>query len=193
MKIQLFFGAALLLMIAIGAFIIFDSDAEYVPPDPAAATVPEDSTYAAPAAGVALFSDLIRSDLTRECTLSYRTDYSETVVEGSLLTQAGRVRGDFVQSDTEFGEVVTSYVITGEDLYVWSQIDAETFGVRYAANDMTVANLPVNLNERVRYNCVPSAKIDDSIFELPAGVLFQDAGEIDAEYGTIYESGEFPF
>lgn len=193
MKTKLFFGLALILVLVVGAYVIFGTDTEVVPAEPLSTIDSEKPTIAKPQSGVLPLEDLLQRQETLECTITYRSDYSDSVVEGTLFTRDGRVRGDFVQSETELGQVVTSYVLNQNDLFVWSVIGEDTFGVRYEAQKASEATLPVSTTESVRYNCLPWTRIDDSIFELPSGVLFQEANENVIEYGTVYEEGEFPF
>ena len=141
--------------------------------------------------GVSTFKDLLSTPESMECTITYQNEIANKAVYGNLFTKGGKVRGDFVQTDTELGTIVTTYIITDSSLHVWSEIDGVNYGARYDIGLIESANLPISQNENVRYSCMNWTQTDDSMFEPPADILFKNAAEANVEYGTVYEEGEF--
>lgn len=193
MKVRILFGTALMAVILLGAVLLFRDTPEVVEIASAPVVSLEPTQAAGPEIGVGNLAELHARGETLECTIVQRVGDSDVAIEGTYFTRDGKIRADFIQPETELGMVVTSYILKDDIFYVWSEIAGETYGVRYTEATLKTANLPISLDESVRYNCQPWVRIDDSIFEPPTTVLFKDAAEADMEYGTIYETGEFPY
>jgi hypothetical protein len=111
------------------------------------------------------------------------------------------MRGDFVTNDQSAGEIVSSMIVTSDTLYTWSVINGESYGMRadrsamMATDDASQApdtREPVPLDQDVTYDCTPWTRVDGSIFEPPADVLFQDYSTLmnmGMEFSTSYEGG----
>jgi hypothetical protein len=134
---------------------------------------------------------LLNEDL--ECTI-------ETVAEGQRATgtyfvSGGSMRGDFLTESPDMtGQVLSSMIIDGEMMYVWSEIEGGMYGVKMdlsqAAAPEAASREPVSRNAAVEYDCKPWANVDRTVFVPPTSVLFQDMSQLmqgGMEYGTIYE------
>ncbi|MBP9842752.1 MAG: hypothetical protein KBC62_01985 [Candidatus Pacebacteria bacterium] len=114
-------------------------------------------------------------------------------IEGTYFTSKGNVRGDFVVPAPEFGgTILSSMIVGGNAMYVWSKIGGDTFGfksdVTKERDEAVDTNEPVPLDAEVKYTCTEWTEVDGSVFVPPVDVQFQDIDAvIDAgmEYGTI--------
>lgn len=133
-----------------------------------------------------------------ECTITYEPEDGAATVEGTYFVSDGNVRGDFLTETPDLsGEMLSSLILRDDMMYVWTELEGETYGLRMdlAELDASAAegNEPVPLDETVEYDCAPWTNVDRTIFEPPADVLFRDFSEImqsGMEYGTLYEEGE---
>ena len=143
--------------------------------------------------GVGTLTELSEREGPLECSFTYRGSDLSDSVEGTFFLRNEKVRADFLQEDVTLGQIVTSYVLRDDRLFVWSNIQDETYGVQIdlASSNAVETPLPVPQDEDVRYVCEEWVRIDDSVFEIPSTVLFKDAAAASIEYGTIYEEGEF--
>ncbi|MEN9920141.1 MAG: hypothetical protein RL538_34 [Candidatus Parcubacteria bacterium] len=131
-----------------------------------------------------------------ECQIVVEKSGQEKI-EGTYFTSGGNLRGDFVMPAAEFGgTVVSSMIVGGNSMYVWSKIGDDTFGFKSDVTDEKTKQVdtkePVPLDETVQYTCSEWATVDGSIFIPPADVQFKDLGavvEAGMEYGTL--EGEF--
>src|SRR5690606_19389757 len=125
-------------------------------------------------------------------TVSYTPLNAESEIMGSYFVANGNVRGDFVLQSADLGEVVTSYINDGTSIYLWSDINGESYGVVTSLDQqqLIATQEPIPADARVRYQCQPWQVVDNSIFEPPSGILFKEAVQADMEYGTVYEEGE---
>lgn len=161
-------------------------------PTPAADFVPDEVDAEAIETGVSSLADLANTTRPIECTIQYRPTPNSDEITGSFFVAASNQRGDFVLTDETLGEIVTSFIMTDDTLYVWSLIDGEQYGVKtVTAERNTIASVPVPDNVPVRYSCEGWEAVDVSIFNPPSDVLFRDSSQLQAEFGTIYEAGEF--
>ena len=134
-----------------------------------------------------------------ECRISYDDPELLNPVIGTYFVSRGRIRGDFQMNVPELGgETVSSIIVSDDMFYSWSNINGESYGVKFAADtpnmDNSVVKEPVPSDARVSYDCTEWRTVDNSIFEPPSEVLFQDMSNLmnsGMEYGTIYEDGEF--
>jgi hypothetical protein len=146
--------------------------------------------------GVGTLTDLRLQDKDLECQVVFEQTDTEQI-EGTYFTSKGSVRGDFVVPAPEFGgTVVSSMIVGGNAMYVWSKIGEDTFGfksdISSEKTEAVVTKEPVPLDAQVKYTCFEWGAVDGSIFVPPVDVTFQDLDAvIDAgmEYGTI--EGEF--
>lgn len=196
MKVKILLISILLLIVAV-AVVILSLQSAPVEDDQVEQTAAEQNSKSVsePKNGVGTLAGLANSSEPIECSISYRPNELDKQIQGTFFARNGNVRADFVQEDTSLGQVVTSYVSKNGELYVWSQIDGETYGVKTteSVEADSLVSLPVPRNESARYNCSEWILIDDSVFEIPSAVLFKDAAQAEIEYGTIYEEGEFGF
>jgi len=137
---------------------------------------------------------LLNKDL--ECTISHETE--ESSFEGKYFTSQGKIRGDFQTDSPEMsGSVLSSMILDSDVMYVWSEIDGEQYGMKYdisaQAQSNVEANQPIALEDTVKFDCKNWRNVDESIFQPPADVLFQDFSQVinaGMEYGTVFEAGE---
>jgi hypothetical protein len=145
--------------------------------------------------GVGTLATLLSRNTNLECSLTYQPNDFEGAVTGSYFVSDGKVRGDFIVPAPELGgTVITSMIMLADVTYIWSEINGQLFGTKttHVAQDgiETSINTPVPTDADVKYICKPWAGLDNSVFEPPTDVIFQDTAklmEAGMEYGTIYE------
>lgn len=145
--------------------------------------------------GFGTMNDLVARGEDLECQINSVDD--ETVINGSYFIADQKIRGDFlVQAPDLEGEVLSSLIIDGDTMYSWTDFMGEMHGITMQLDnteDGYDEMGSVDLDERVKYNCKPWKNVDQSIFNPPSDVMFQDlSGMMDAtmEYGTIYPEEE---
>ncbi|MEY3784345.1 MAG: hypothetical protein RLZZ230_667 [Candidatus Parcubacteria bacterium] len=161
-------------------------DSKVVPPRP---VVPEQ--------GTGTLNSLRLLGANAECTIVYKPADGTSAIEGTYFVSGGSMRGDFLIDMPEVSEkVLSSMILNGADVYVWSVISGQSYGVKMATADVSQtegrSNTPVGLDVDVEYKCKPWAVVDGSVFVPPSNVLFKDAKELQKtgmEYGTVYEEG----
>lgn len=144
--------------------------------------------------GSGTFVDLMARGENLECAISYEGAEAEEVVEGKLFVSKDRFRGDFETKDG-----VVSMISKGDDVYFWSTVEGEKYGMTFNRQEMTNSNMPdvrepVPEDSPVDYNCQSWIKLDESIFVPPSDIIFNDFSHImkaGMEDGMIYgeESG----
>lgn len=140
--------------------------------------------------GIDTLGNLQAQGKNLECQVVYETAGQNQVTEGTYFTSNGNLRGDFVVPSPDFGStIVSSMIVGGSSMYVWSKIGDDTFGFKSdITNDSEIdSNEPVPLDAEVKFTCTEWENVDGSVFIPPADVQFKDLGAvIDAgmEYGT---------
>jgi len=135
-----------------------------------------------------------------ECQCTYIPNPLEAEITGNIFTDQGRVRGDFVVPAPDLnGQTVASIIYDQPTLYIWSEIDGETFGVKQVQDEFTGLGdtaAAIDYDTQVQYNCLTWPRVDSTIFEPPTNVLFNDMEDMSAnmEFGTLFEdeNGELP-
>lgn len=144
--------------------------------------------------GVGTFAELQAKGRSLECSFTYAPNEYESDVVGTYFIVGKNIRGDFVTNAPDLGgEVLTSLIINGDAIYVWSEIDGQSFGTKSPLEESDI-QVPVAADQSVRYVCKSWEQVDRSIFVPPTTVLFKDAvtgADANMEYGTVYEEGEF--
>lgn len=146
--------------------------------------------------GMGSLAELQKQGKDLECQVVYEQS-DKGRVEGTYFTSKGNLRGDFVVPAPEFGGViVSSMIVGGNAMYVWSKIGEDTFGFKSVVSNEAQASVdtkePVPLDAQVKYTCTEWGSVDGSIFIPPADVQFQDSNAVinaGMEYGTM--EGEF--
>ncbi|MCA9363165.1 hypothetical protein KC851_02505 [Candidatus Kaiserbacteria bacterium] len=157
-----------------------------------------------PVAGAGTFASLLNIGQNLECTVKVKIDQESEVtqVDGTAFVSQDRIRSDYVINSSEMGQIVSSMIVNGGVLYVWSDIDGQTFGTKMNVSDTDVSveqfdKSHESLDQEVDYDCQPWLNVDNTVFEPPQDILFRDVNEIfeaGMEYGTIYEEDmELPF
>lgn len=126
-----------------------------------------------------------------ECQVVF--DQPGDAIEGTLFSNQGNIRTDFLVPAPEFGgKILSSMIVGGGAMYVWSEIDGQLFGFKTSVQQRQANGVgtrePVPLDAEIRYTCSPWDVVDGSVFIPPTTVSFQDASAaIDAgmEYGTF--------
>lgn len=139
---------------------------------------------------------LLNKDL--ECTIIYKPIDEGDEVEGTYFVSEGNIRGDFLTSSPDLeGQILSSVIMDETNLYSWSEIEGQTYGVKVSlteiGSDEGQLNTPVSFDSVVQYDCKPWENVDGSVFLPPSKVLFRDMSELQKagmEYGTTYEIGE---
>lgn len=125
-----------------------------------------------------------------ECQIVYEQANEGGVIEGTYFTSRGNVRGDFIVPAPDFGStVVSSMIVDGSSLYVWSKIGDDTFGFKSDITNKSEidSNEPVPLDAQVKYTCTQWENVDGSVFVPPVDVVFKDLRRVidsGMEYGT---------
>jgi len=135
-----------------------------------------------------------------ECQITFIPSALEPAINGSMFVSDGQVRADFIVPSPDMtGEVVASVIHVNEMLYVWSEINGETFGMRMSQptfNGFGDSAADMDLDTEVQYDCLTWPAVDNTIFEPPARVLFTDMTNLtgNMEFGVMYENeaGELP-
>lgn len=150
-----------------------------------------------PVAGRGTLESLLSLAQNLECTVNYDAD-ADAEVNGTYFTSSGKMRGDFVVN-SEAGQAVSSVIMKDNTMYSWSEIDGEKYGVKFNLDEVKEAEQageapdtrePVPLDADVDYSCKPWTSFDNSVFEPPSDIIFQDFSNIlnaGMEFGTIYE------
>lgn len=135
-----------------------------------------------------------------ECTIKVSTDEALDSVEGTYFVSDGNIRGDFLTSSPDLkGQILSSLIIKDSMMYTWSEIEGELYGMKIdlsLVDDSMETNETVSLNDSVKYSCKNWERVDQTVFNPPSDVLFQDLSNLmrsGMEYGTLYEEGELPF
>ena len=200
------FGA--LLVVAFSYFAIFggstESTVQQTQSDIAPIAEATDRTLAPDERQQFSGSDSIRSLYERgdsiECQITYIPNPLETEITGNIFTDEGRVRADFVVPSPDFnGQTVASIIYDQPTMYIWSEIDGETFGIEQTQEDFSGFSdsaAEIDYDTEVQYDCLSWPRVDNTIFEPPSNVLFKDAADMKAnmEFGTLFEdeNGELP-
>ena len=149
-------------------------------------------------AGAGTMQSLLERGDSIECQITYTPSPLEEPIVGTFFVANGKVRGDFLTPAPDLnGQVLSSLIFTGEQIYVWSEIGGEQYGFTIEANTLNAAeaNAPVPVDTEVQYDCLTWPAVDYTIFEAPTAVLFTDMTGVQAqmEFGTVYEdeAGEF--
>lgn len=148
-----------------------------------------------PLQGKATLESLRLFDKNLECSISYIPSEQAAAIEGTYFVSEGNTRGDFLTDSPDLsGQVLSSIIINGNMMYLWSKIEGEAYGVKIdtSKNTDTEAgiNTPVPLEADVKYDCKLWENIDRTVFVPPGDILFRDLGQImqsGMEYGTVYE------
>lgn len=128
-----------------------------------------------------------------ECTITYESEDGD--VEGTLFTSEGQLRGDFlVPSPDMAGQMLTSMILNGEQMTIWTEWEDEAQGMRVNLAELgdRSANEPVSRNEPVVYDCKPWSPVDRSVFNEPSDVLIYDFSDLmnaGMEDVMLYEDG----
>lgn len=144
-----------------------------------------------PFSGIDTLASLQAQGKDLECQVVYEQAGESKATEGTYFTSKGNLRGDFVVPAPEFGgTIVSSMIVGGSSMYVWSKIGDDTFGFKSdtTKTDGIDTKEPVPLDAQVKYTCTEWENVDGSVFVPPADVTFKDLGKvIDAgmEYGTM--------
>lgn len=145
-----------------------------------------------PVSGIGTLADLRAEGKDLECQVVYERAETDGNIEGTYFTSRGNTRGDFMVPAPEFGgKIVSSMIVGGNSMYVWSKIGKDTFGFKSDTSNEKTKQIdtkePVPLNAQVKYSCTDWASVDGSVFMPPAEVQFKDLNVvIDAgmEYGN---------
>lgn len=200
------FGA--LLIVVFGYVTIFGGgvDQTVVPVTDDTDTVTElqnnqpDSREREQFSGAASIRTLYERGESLECQITYIPNPLEPEITGNIFTDEGRVRGDFVVPAPDLnGQTVASVIYDQPTLYIWSEFDGETFGVKQTQSEFAGLGdtaAAIDYDTEVQYDCLTWPRVDWTIFEPPTDVLFSDVAEINAnmEFGTMFEdeNGELP-
>ncbi len=154
-----------------------------------------ETTTPQPFGGVGSLTDLQLRGMDIECSISYQPNEYESPIEGTYFVADGKVRGDFLIYSPELGgTVLSSMIIDDTTMYSWSEINGESYGIKMnlsdTATEETASREPVDMSAAVTYDCKPWENVDNTVFEPPRAVLFQDIKAMmngGMEYGTVYE------
>lgn len=149
-----------------------------------------------PKDGTGTLGSLMALNEAMECKINYQTAVETEKIEGTFFVSEGKMRSDVIFESPEIeGQILSSIIIDDKEVYTWSIIESEGYGVKTTIENkedfMDDINTPINTNTAVNYECQPWKSIDNSIFNPPSDILFRDINELrqtGMEYGVIYES-----
>ena len=200
------FGA--LLVVAFGYFTIFggapstivESEGSDIRPIAEMTDTEPDPEKREQFSGMGSIRSLYERGESIECQITHTPNQLEAEITGNIFTADGRVRGDFVVPSPDLsGQTVASIIYDEPTLYIWSEIDGETFGIKQTQDDFdglgdTAA--AIDYDTGVQYDCLTWPRVDNTIFQPPTNVLFSDIDAMGAnmEFGTLFEdeNGELP-
>jgi len=205
MKYLIGLGVATLLVIIFAYFWLFSDNQLQTAQkevDEAVAqleTQPENNAPEAKLSGSGKMNDLLRREDNLECQIN--TVDNSVTNEGTFFVADQKIRGDFITESPDMeGSSVSSIIVIDETMYVWTELDGESYGVKFQTQSTADSNVqtqePVGLDERVEYSCRNWERVDQSVFIPPTDVMFQDMSQVlqeGMEYGTVYEEGERPY
>lgn len=203
MKYLVGLGAVAVIVILFAYFWLFSDTAFETAQEEVDQTVSQLETESeAPAAemnGFGTMNDLLARGSSLECQIT--TIDNSVTSEGTFFVADQKIRGDFLTDAPDLtGTAVSSMIIDADTMYVWTEIDGESYGMKARLQAIAESELqtqePVNLDERVKYSCQRWERVDQSIFNPPSDVMFQDMSQRiqeGMEYGTVYEEGEMPY
>lgn len=145
--------------------------------------------------GVDTLINLLGRGDSAECKVWHDTDYGE--IEGTMFIDKQDLRADFVTKSPDLTQdIPTSFIVLGNEMYYWSEIEGELYGVKgFVEKVSDSGNSPISANEKVRYQCNYWTNVDRSVFVAPSNIDWFDLDSVTEpvmEYGTIYEEeGEF--
>ena len=121
--------------------------------------------------------DLLARGTPQKCTIS--SDNELSVSDGTFYVGNGKVRGDFTSSSN--GQTFQGHMITDSE-YMYTWMDSLDMGFKAKVNIASSAgnnqsSEGVDINKQISWDC-DSWNPDASVFELPAGIQFQDLSTI---------------
>jgi hypothetical protein len=153
-----------------------------------------------PFSGTESIFNVLKRGGTYECSLTF--DVNEgvpTATEGTFFVRGNLLRSDYVTTVGEM-EVLSSTIVRDGYVYSWTTMEGATQGIKIKADlsapeveGAVAAKEMESLKSDVKYDCKPWATVDNSVFELPADVLFRDFEEImnvGMEYGNTFEAAD---
>ena len=205
MKYLIGLGVATLLVIIFAYFWLFSDNQLQTAQkevDEAVAQLETQSESNAPEvklSGFGTMNDLLGREKNLECQIN--TVDNSVTNEGTFFVADQKIRGDFITESPDMeGSSVSSIIVIDETMYVWTELDGESYGVKFQMQSTADSNVqtqePVGLDERVEYSCRNWERVDQSVFIPPTDVMFQDMSQVlqeGMEYGTVYEEGERPY
>jgi len=146
--------------------------------------------------GFGTINDLLGRDESLECQITTITN--SIADEGTFFVADQKIRADFITDTPDLQDTtVSSMIVRDATLYVWTEINGESYGVKASLQTVAETDVPtqepVGLDERVKYSCQKWEQVDQSVFIPPSDILFSDVSEVlqgEMEYGTVYEEGE---
>jgi hypothetical protein len=147
-----------------------------------------------PSSGLGTLKELQARGADLECQIVFERSATEGNIEGTFFTSKGNLRGDFMVPAPEFGgKILSSMIVGGSSMYVWTKIDKNTFGFKSDLTNQKTKQIdtkePVPLDSSVKYTCTDWTAVDGSVFVPPAEVTFKDLTAVVEEGG---ESGLKP-
>lgn len=147
-----------------------------------------------PISGTGTLRDLAGQGKDLECQVVYEQADTDSNVEGTYFTSNGNARGDFMVPAPEFGgKILSSMIVGGNSMYVWSKIENNTFGFKSDLTNVDTKQIdtkePVPLTAAVKYTCTDWGMVDGSVFVPPADVSFKD---LNAVIDAGMEDGRLP-
>ena len=204
MKLVGILGLGAILVLTLGYFIVFGGESSVTATNVSnektvaeSVQVPASSNKREQFTGADSIRALYERGDSLECQITYIPNPLEAEINGNIFTDKGRVRGDFVVPAPDLnGQTVASIIYDQPTLYIWSEIDGETFGVKQTQQDFVGLGdtaAAIDYDTQVQYDCLTWLRVDPTIFEPPTKVLFSDLDAMGAnmEFGTLYEEGEF--
>jgi hypothetical protein len=147
-----------------------------------------------PSSGIGTLKELQARGTDLECQIILERAAAEGNIEGTFFTSKGNIRADFMVPAPDLGgKILSSMIVGGPSMYVWSKIEKNTFGFKSDLTNEKTKHMdtkePVSLDVQVKYTCTDWTSVDGSVFVPPADVTFKDLNAVVEEGG---ESGLKP-
>jgi hypothetical protein len=112
-----------------------------------------------------------------QCTFNVENQISQS--SGTVYVSGQTLRGDFASQVPQLNQTIDSHMIQNNGaVYVWTSLSPQGFKTEAAISTPGGAaefqDQGVDINQTYDYNCMPWT-VDNSKFELPAGVTFAGA------------------
>ena len=198
-----FMAIALSTALAIGLWLSFASPfvteeqmAEFENEIGAVPATPADGPE--PVSGRASLSSLLELNESLECEFRFSDENGSG--EGTSFVANGQLRMDAQYQTSAGQDMVSSYIVTNDTAYVWTDMDGDTMAMMFPADDEMMdfesaaedeTGQFINPSEAVQYTCKPWS-VDNSVFVPPSDIEFMDfSSMLEGAFDPAMMEGDF--